>query len=139
MQLSLLDDGLSIHVFTGKQSKLFWFIIVKTTKYGCAEKQWYASDTARRICEGLHSKKLHDNLTFEDVWSRCTIFKMTPLEEGVFRLWHRARLVCIGDAIRKVCIYFLLVRLFLVSGNKAPLPHSLNASSALTSSRWLPT
>ncbi|KAL7626884.1 hypothetical protein AAE478_003658 [Parahypoxylon ruwenzoriense] len=102
VQLSLLDDGLSIHLFPGKQSKAFWFIIIKTMQSQCDEKQWHTSYTARWICEGLQSKKLDDNLIFEDVWSRCEIFKMTPLEEGMFKRWHCGRLVCIGDAIRKM-------------------------------------
>ncbi|KAI1082129.1 FAD dependent monooxygenase [Whalleya microplaca] len=102
VQLSLLDDDLTIHLFPGKQSKAFWFIIVKTMQSQCVEKQWHTSYTARRICEGLQSKKLDKNLFFEDVWSKCKIFKMTPLEEGIFKRWHCGRLVCIGDAIRKM-------------------------------------
>nr|AFO69290.1 FAD dependent monooxygenase [Periglandula ipomoeae] len=102
MQLSCLDDGVSIHLITGKQSKLFWFIILKTPQNNFAEGEMDATHTARRICEGLRTNKFADTLSFEDVWSRCTIFKMTPLEEGMFKQWNYGRLVCIGDAIRKM-------------------------------------
>ncbi|TWU71191.1 hypothetical protein ED733_001984 [Metarhizium rileyi] len=109
VQLSRLDDGVSMHIFTGKQDKCFWFVIVKTPPPqqhetpSCGEAQSSADSTARQICDGLRPKSISDALTFGDVWSRCTIYKMTPLQEGVFQQWHSGRLVCIGDAIRKMC------------------------------------
>nr|AGN73056.1 FAD dependent monooxygenase [Epichloe funkii] len=102
IQLNCLDDGVSIHLFTGKQSKLFWFVIIKTPQASFAKVEIDNTHTARCICEGLRTKKVSDTLCFEDVWSRCTIFKMTPLEEGVFKHWNYGRLACIGDAIRKM-------------------------------------
>nr|ATJ44724.1 FAD dependent monooxygenase [Epichloe bromicola] len=102
IQLSCLDDGVSIHLFTGKKSKLFWFVIIKTPQTSFAKVKIDDTHTARCICEGLRTKKVSDTLFFEDVWSRCTIFKMTPLEEGVFKHWNYGRLACIGDAIRKM-------------------------------------
>ncbi|KID66315.1 FAD dependent monooxygenase, partial [Metarhizium hybridum] len=102
-QLSLLDDGVSIHVFTGKQSKFFWFAMVKTPQAGYAGKGACSDHAARQICDGMRSKKLSNVLTFGDVWSRCTIYKMTPLEEGVFKQWNHGRMLCIGDAVRKMC------------------------------------
>ncbi|KAG6061916.1 hypothetical protein E4U16_002006 [Claviceps sp. LM84 group G4] len=102
VQLSCLSDGTSIHLFTGKQAKFFWFIIVKTSSDELLEIRKDASSSARRICERLGTKMLSDELSFRDVWSRCIIYKMTPLEEGVFKHWNRGRLVCIGDAIRKM-------------------------------------
>ncbi|KAG8420740.1 hypothetical protein J3458_002673 [Metarhizium acridum] len=102
-QLSRLDDGVSIHVFTGKQSKFFWFAMVKTPQAGCAGQGACSDHAARQICDSMRSKKLSDVLTFGDVWSRCTIYKMTPLEEGVFKQWNYGRMLCIGDAIRKMC------------------------------------
>ncbi|KAK8925528.1 FAD-dependent monooxygenase ltmM [Metarhizium anisopliae] len=102
-QLSRLDDGVSIHVFTGKQSKFFWFAMVKTPQAGYAGKGACSDHAARQICDGMRSKKLSNVLTFGDVWSRCTIYKMTPLEEGVFKQWNHGRMLCIGDAVRKMC------------------------------------
>jgi FAD dependent monooxygenase len=104
LQLSRLDEGYSIHLFSGKESKLFWFIITRTAKDDWATKESHSHDKAREICESLRSKVLDENLTFDDVWSKCTIYKLTPLEEGVFKHWNYGRLVCIGDAIRKVCL-----------------------------------
>lgn len=101
-QLSRLDDGVSIHVFTGKQSKFFWFAMVKTPQAGYTGKSACSDHAARQICDSMRSKKLSNVLTFGDVWSRCTIYKMTPLEEGVFKQWNHGRMLCIGDAVRKV-------------------------------------
>nr|AFO69308.1 FAD dependent monooxygenase [Aciculosporium take] len=101
-QLSFLTDGVSIHVFSGKKSKLFWFIMVKTSPDEFLDMKKDAAQTARRICQGLGTVRLSDAMYFRDVWSRCTIYKMTPLEEGVFKQWNCGRLVCVGDAIRKV-------------------------------------
>ncbi|KAH8897623.1 FAD dependent monooxygenase [Thozetella sp. PMI_491] len=102
VQLSLLDCGLSLHVFTGKKGKLFWFLIFRNPQDGSLCNENRSDDSARRICERLQSRKLSDDLTWEEIWSRCTIYKMTPLEEGVFRQWNYGRLVCIGDAVRKM-------------------------------------
>jgi FAD dependent monooxygenase len=115
VQLSRLDDGVSIHTFTGKQSKLFWFIIIKTDQGNCADKVRYSTQTARDVCDRLRSKALTDNLTFGDVWSGCTIFKMTPLQEGVFKHWNYGRLVCIGDAVRKVSLLASITTRFLTN------------------------
>lgn len=54
------------------------------------------------ICEKLAFRQLDETLTFGDLWSRCSIYKLTPLEEGMFLRCHFGRLLCIGDAIRKV-------------------------------------
>ncbi|KAI1121478.1 FAD dependent monooxygenase [Nemania abortiva] len=102
VQLSLLDDGMSLHVFTGKDGKLFWFLIFKNLYDGSFSNQNRSVDSARSICEGLQSRKVSDDLSWKEIWSRCTIWKMTPLEEGVFRQWNYGRLVCIGDAVRKM-------------------------------------
>nr|J7FK10.1 RecName: Full=FAD-dependent monooxygenase idtM; AltName: Full=Indole-diterpene biosynthesis cluster protein M [Claviceps paspali]AFO85424.1 FAD dependent monooxygenase [Claviceps paspali] len=102
VQLSSLSDGVSIHLFAGKGSKFFWFIMVRTSRDEFLELKKDSAHMARRTCEGLGSKRLSDAVYFRDVWSRCTVYQMTPLEEGVFRQWNRGRLVCIGDAIRKM-------------------------------------
>ncbi|KAG6029618.1 hypothetical protein E4U41_000303 [Claviceps citrina] len=101
-QISSLSDGVSIHMFAGKKAKFFWFVMVKTSPDELAEMKKDAARTGRRICEGLAPKGLSDELSFRDVWSRCTIYQMTPLEEGIFKQWNHGRLVCIGDAIRKM-------------------------------------
>ncbi|KHN94004.1 FAD dependent monooxygenase [Metarhizium album ARSEF 1941] len=102
-QLSRLDDGVSIHVFSGKKSKAFWFAIVKTPQDISVDNASSSDCAARKICDSMRPKRVSDALTFDDIWSRCTIFKMTPLEEGVFKQWHYGRLLCIGDAVRKMC------------------------------------
>jgi FAD dependent monooxygenase len=101
--MSLLDYNLTIHVFNGKDRKVFWFVIVKTEKrYYYPDKPHFNTRDARRICEGLTSKKINETMTFGNMWANCDIFTMTPLEEGYFKTWQYGRLVCIGDAVRKV-------------------------------------
>jgi len=103
LQLSLLDYDLTIHVFNGKAGKVFWFVIIKTTKqYAYADRPQFDREDGRKICEGLTSKKLDAALTFGDLWSKCDIFTITPLEEGWLSTWHFGRLVCMGDAVHKV-------------------------------------
>lgn len=96
VQLSLLDHGLTIHVFNGKKGKVFWFVIIDRPRYGTQD--------ARKICDSLKSKKLDSSVTFGDFWDNCDVFTMTPLEEGCFKTWHQGRLVCMGDAVRKVSV-----------------------------------
>lgn len=105
VQLSLLDRDLTIHVFNGKDRKVFWFIIIKTDKrYSYINRPRFDTQDAREVCESLKSKKLDSDLTFGAMWANCDIFTMTPLEEGWFKTWNLGRLVCMGDAVRKVSI-----------------------------------
>jgi FAD dependent monooxygenase len=102
VQLSLIDDGVSIHAFTGKQGKLFWFVIVHTSNDRRERKEKYSTDTAKQICDSLRTKRINSKVTFGDMWDRCSSFQLTPLEEGTFNRWNYGRCVCIGDAVRKV-------------------------------------
>ncbi|PHH78826.1 hypothetical protein CDD80_6197 [Ophiocordyceps camponoti-rufipedis] len=103
LQLSLLDHGLTIHVFNGKDTKAYWFVIIKIDRrYRYGQGLKYTSDDARKTCAAITSKVIDEGLTFGHLWDRCQVFTMTPLEEGNFSTWHRGRLVCVGDAVRKV-------------------------------------
>nr|BAM84049.1 FAD-dependent monooxygenase [Tolypocladium album] len=103
VQLSLLDHGVTIHVFNGKAGKVFWFVIIKIDKrYSYTDMPRFSTQDAREICESLKSKLLDTSVSFGDLWAKCDIFMMTPLEEGHFQTWHRGRLVCVGDAVRKL-------------------------------------
>ncbi|RYP42596.1 hypothetical protein DL767_000120 [Monosporascus sp. MG133] len=103
VQMSLLDYDLTIHAFNGKRRKVFWFVIVKTKKhYSYTDRPHFDTHDARKICESLKSKKLDSTVTFGDMWANCDIFTITPLEEGYFKTWHFGRLVCMGDAVRKL-------------------------------------
>lgn len=105
---NLLDKQLTLHFIGIKDGKVFWFLIFKP------ERDWWHADghlqsitteETRAVCNRLRSKKLTPTLTFGDLWTRCEIFKMTPLEEGWFKTWHHHRLVIMGDAVRKVSQY----------------------------------
>ena len=100
-QLSLWDQGLAIQAFSGKNAKVYWFIVVKKVLH-YRDRSYCNTSTARQICESSQSKKLSSALTFGEIWSRCGVFAMTPLEEGLFEMRHFDRLVCIGDAASKV-------------------------------------
>nr|BBD84643.1 putative monooxygenase [Cordana terrestris] len=100
---NLLDKQLTLHFIGVAGGRVFWFLIVKPEKeHWHADRQYLTEDETRRICERLGSKRLSPTLTFGDIWSRCDIFKMTPLEEGWFKTWHFHRLVIMGDAVRKM-------------------------------------
>ncbi|RDA85088.1 hypothetical protein CP532_3105 [Ophiocordyceps camponoti-leonardi (nom. inval.)] len=103
LQLSLLDHGLTIHVFNGKDSKAFWFVVIKTKRrYAYEERPHYTPEDARKTCESIASKRIDTDLTFGHLWERCQVSTMTPLEEGCFDTWYGGRMVCVGDAVRKV-------------------------------------
>ncbi|KJZ71109.1 hypothetical protein HIM_09528 [Hirsutella minnesotensis 3608] len=103
IQLSLLDNGVTIHVFNGKNRKVYWFVIVKTDRrYAYTDRPRFTTDDARKVCDDLKLKKLDDSVGFGDIWANCDAFTMTPLEEGWFNIWHFGRMVCIGDAVRKI-------------------------------------
>ncbi|RDA95735.1 hypothetical protein CP533_1108, partial [Ophiocordyceps camponoti-saundersi (nom. inval.)] len=103
LQLSLLDHGLTIHVFNGKDSKAFWFVVIKTKRrYAYEERPQYTAEEARKTCESIASKRIDTDLTFGHLWERCQVSTMTPLEEGCFDTWHGGRMICVGDAVRKV-------------------------------------
>ncbi|KAM4066344.1 FAD binding domain-containing protein [Hirsutella rhossiliensis] len=106
VQLSLLDHGVTIHVFSGRNTKVFWFVILKIERYCYGDRPKFDTQDAREICESLKTKKIDSTLTFGDVWISCDIFAMTPLEEGYFKTWHFGRLMCIGDAVRKMAPNF---------------------------------
>ncbi|KAK7955214.1 hypothetical protein PG988_015908 [Apiospora saccharicola] len=99
LQTSLLDYRVTIHFFQGKQGKFFWFVVVKNEGSGPHD---FSAEAGHRICESLRGKKLSSTLTFGDIWCRRTMCIMTPLEEGFFTRWSSGRLMCIGDAVRKV-------------------------------------
>lgn len=102
VQRSLLDEDLTIHLFNGKESQVFWFLIYRLPPTR-RPKGWQFGDAeATSICDKLASKQLDETLSFGDIWSRCSVYKLTPLEEGMFLRCHFGRLLCIGDAIRKV-------------------------------------
>lgn len=101
---NLLDKQITIHLIGTKAGKVFWFLIVKQDGNLRAR---LTTEDARRICESLQSRRISPTLTFGDLWKECYIFKMTPLEEGWFSMWHAGRLVITGDAIRKVSEYHL--------------------------------
>ncbi|RCI07459.1 hypothetical protein L249_4529 [Ophiocordyceps polyrhachis-furcata BCC 54312] len=103
LQLSLLDHGLTIHVFNGKDGKAFWFVVIKTKRrYAYHERPLYTPEDGRKTCEGIASKRIDGHLTFGHLWERCQVSTMTPLEEGCFDTWYGGRMVCVGDAVRKV-------------------------------------
>lgn len=106
VQQSLLDDNLTIHIFVGIEAKVFWFAIVKISQERWSQNRRFTSAEAHELCEGWKSKSIGPNLLFGDIWSRQSIFKMTPLEEGSFNHWHHGRLVCMGDSVRKVLRIF---------------------------------
>lgn len=97
---NLLDKQITIHLIGVKAGKVFWFLIVK--QEAKLRHGRLTTEDARRICENLQSRRISPTLTFGDLWKGCYIFKMTPLEEGWFSLWHAGRLVITGDAVRKV-------------------------------------
>lgn len=102
VQRSLLDDDLTIHLINGEGSQVFWFLIYRLPPDRRPEGWQFGDAEAMRICEKLASKQLDETLSFGDIWSRCSVYKLTPLEEGMFLRCHFGRLLCIGDAIRKV-------------------------------------
>ncbi|KAK7706984.1 hypothetical protein SLS64_007192 [Diaporthe eres] len=97
---NLLDKQITIHLIGVKAGKVFWFLIVK--QEAKLRHGRLTTEDARRICENLQSRRISPTLTFGDLWKGCYIFKMTPLEEGWFSLWHAGRLVITGDAVRKM-------------------------------------
>lgn len=103
VQRSLLDENLTIHLINGKGSKVFWFLIYRLPPNQRSETWQFRDTEAISMCERLTSKKIDETLSFGDIWSRCSVYKLTPLEEGMFLRCHFGRLLCIGDAIRKVC------------------------------------
>lgn len=105
VQRSLLDEGLTIHLINGKGSKVFWFLIYEVSRYHGSKEPSFQSSKAREICDDLRSKKVDENVLFGDIWSRCSVYKLTPLDEGMFKRYHYGRMLCIGDAIRKVRLF----------------------------------
>lgn len=104
VQLSLLDRGLTIHVFNGQGQKAFWFVIVPTDRpRGYEDRPTYTREDGRAVCDGLRDKQLGAGVRFGAIWARCDVFTMTALEEGHFETWGRGRMLCIGDAVRKAC------------------------------------
>ncbi|ODA80717.1 hypothetical protein RJ55_03676 [Drechmeria coniospora] len=103
VQLSLISRGVTIHIFNGTNCKVFWFVIVRLEKNDVgSDRPRYDDMHARKICDSLQREKVDADLTFGDVWVNCDIFKMTPLEEGLYERWHFGRLFCIGDAVHKL-------------------------------------
>lgn len=106
---NLLDKKLTLHFIGVKEGKVFWFLIFKPETDGWhTDRQSLTTQETRHVCNRLRFKKLTPTLTFGDLWSRCDIFKMTPLEEGWFKTWHHDRLVLMGDAVRKVSYQSIL-------------------------------
>ncbi|KAH9905402.1 hypothetical protein F4778DRAFT_706603 [Xylariomycetidae sp. FL2044] len=100
--LDYLDHELAIHVLHGL-NKTLWFLSTKCDQvYSYPARPRFTIDDAAGLCSRLVDKQIDADLTFGALWSRCEVFQMTPLEMGYSTIWHHGRLVCIGDALRKV-------------------------------------
>ncbi|KAH8886653.1 FAD/NAD(P)-binding domain-containing protein [Thozetella sp. PMI_491] len=98
------DKGLTLFAESLKGSDVFWMAFTKLDQ----RRQWphkmkFTKEDALDIAQKILDKKFDDDLCFRDAWQTADSFDIVPLEEGVFSQWVSGRLVCIGDAVHKVC------------------------------------
>lgn len=100
---SYLDKEQTIAYIGAKGGRVYWFLIIKPEAgQWNSNRKYFTTEESRAFCERLQTLQLAPSLTWGDIWSRCHVFKMTPLQEGWFRMWQFQRIVIMGDAIRKV-------------------------------------
>ncbi|KAL2177766.1 uncharacterized protein P884DRAFT_277482 [Thermothelomyces heterothallicus CBS 202.75] len=85
--------------------KVFWFAQERLPRtYRLHEIPRYTTDDARDFI-ARHSDLIFlkgpDGLTLADFWEKTSSFRLLPIEEAKFKLWHWGRIVCVGDSIHK--------------------------------------
>ncbi|KJZ80337.1 hypothetical protein HIM_00187 [Hirsutella minnesotensis 3608] len=106
-QLTCYNDGYSILTVVGQNGRVFWFLFLKLEEThiyrGSRNDAWrFTSADAEAHCQRLAQEPVWNDVTFGQVWSRCEVYQMTALEEGLFSQWHWDKIVCIGDSMHKV-------------------------------------
>lgn len=106
-QATCYKDGWSILTVIGENGRIFWFLFLrleKTYTYHGSRKNMprFSSADAQTHCERLAPEVVWNGITVGQLRSRCEVFQMTALEEGVFSQWHWQNIVCIGDSMHKV-------------------------------------
>lgn len=103
-QVCSFNDNRSFLTFTGKDGRVFWFLVKKLEqKYSYNNAPRFTSKDIEPICHPFMSDTIIENTRFSDLWARKQMCSITPLAENVFQTWSYRRIVCIGDSMHKVC------------------------------------
>ncbi|KAJ5155046.1 orotidine-5'-phosphate decarboxylase [Penicillium coprophilum] len=105
-QITCYNDGWSILSVIGQNGRIFWFLFIKLEKeyvYDGSHESLprFSRADARAHCERLAQEPVWKEVKFGQIWARCEVFQMTPLEEGLLGKWHWKNIICIGDSMHK--------------------------------------
>lgn len=105
--IELHDKNVSFQVLT-QPDRIFWFVFEKISKKARSSgeiKPHYSDEDAHGLARKYYDHKVTQTLTLGELWDTKLRATLTNLEEGVMKHWFAGRMVCIGDAVHKVCSY----------------------------------
>ncbi|KAL3458169.1 hypothetical protein BJX64DRAFT_302133 [Aspergillus heterothallicus] len=100
---SLYCEHAAVILFTGKNGRLFWFVVEPLGQLlPYAKTPRYTRWDAEKACLSVSHLRMNSTACFKDVWeSRTAAFKI-GLEEGMAPTWVGNRAVLVGDACHKM-------------------------------------
>jgi 2-polyprenyl-6-methoxyphenol hydroxylase-like FAD-dependent oxidoreductase len=99
------DFGRCALTVVAEHGKVFWFAQEKLDKtYRLSNMPRYTDDDARAFI-ARHGDLVIINgpgrVTLADLWAKTVSFRLVPIEEAKFQLWHWGRIACTGDCVHK--------------------------------------
>lgn len=76
-------------------------IQIQDTTFGDDIPRYTKDDEARLVKEHA-GIRMHESMTFADLYSMRTASALVPLEEHIFKRWHYQRIITLGDSVHKV-------------------------------------
>ncbi|CBF80419.1 hypothetical protein AN8378.2 [Aspergillus nidulans FGSC A4] len=97
------SKGLCVITFHGRESRVFWFILVKLPqKSENPNTPRFSADDAAKFCRKFSPVRVTEHVCVGDLWATRTFASMTALEEGLLQTWHFSRFVLLGDSVHKM-------------------------------------
>jgi salicylate hydroxylase/FAD dependent monooxygenase len=81
-----------------------WFFFQKLEERVCVPNiPRYSQKDAEAMVQPYMDYSITERVKFRDLWDNRIVSGLVPLEEYLAEKWTWNRIVCVGDAIRKVC------------------------------------
>jgi hypothetical protein len=100
---SVVNKNFCFLIVPCSRGRFGWFIFAKLDKkYYAPNLPRYSQKDADAFAEPYMDYSITERVLFRDVWNHRIVCGLAPQEEYLAERWTWNRIVCVGDAIRKV-------------------------------------
>jgi hypothetical protein len=101
---SVVNKNFCFLIIPCSRGRFGWFIFAKLDRKVYAPNiPRYTQKDAEAMVQPYLDFSITERVLFRDVWDNRIVSGLAPQEEYLAERWTWNRIVCIGDAIRKVC------------------------------------